>query len=289
MDGVLVINKPKGYSSHDIVNIVKRECNKISPEKIKVGHAGTLDPNATGVLPILIGKGTKISKYLIEHNKTYIAELVLGKKTTTADIEGEIIEEKEIPLLNLEDVQKIFKSFLGKQKQTPPVYSAIKVNGKKAYEYARSGKEIEIEERDIEIYDIRLISFNKNKMLFEVNCSKGTYIRTLCEDIAEKMGTVGYMSNLNRTKVNEFNIENVIELEQIKENPNIILEKIINIEEIFKNIRKIELDNYKKKLFLNGVKLRNYDGEEVVKIYNNNIFLGVGIIKDGTLKRDVII
>jgi len=289
MDGVLVINKPKGYSSHDIVNIVKRECNKISPEKIKVGHAGTLDPNATGVLPILIGKGTKISKYLIEHNKTYIAELVLGKKTTTADIEGEIIEEKEIPLLNLEDVQKIFKSFLGKQKQTPPVYSAIKVNGKKAYEYARSGKEIEIEERDIEIYDIRLISFNKNKMLFEVNCSKGTYIRTLCEDIAEKMGTVGYMSNLNRTKVNEFNIENVIELEQIKENPNIILEKIINIEEIFKNIRKIELDNYKTKLFLNGVKLRNYDGEEVVKIYNNNIFLGVGIIKDGTLKRDVII
>ena len=144
MNGVVIIDKSKGYTSHDVVNIIRKTLNIK-----KVGHTGTLDPNATGVLPILIGEATKISKYLIEHNKTYIAELTLGKKMTTGDGEGEVLEEKEVPELTIDKINNTLKEFLGKQKQIPPIYSAIKVNGKKAYEYAREGKEIELDRKSV--------------------------------------------------------------------------------------------------------------------------------------------
>lgn len=183
MDGVLIINKPKGFTSHDVVNVLRKALNTK-----KIGHTGTLDPNATGVLPILVGTATKISKYLIEHDKTYIATIKLGEKTDTGDIEGNIIE-KDLNLQNIssEQVEKVLKIFIGKQKQIPPLYSAIKVNGKKAYEYARQGQKLELEARDIEIYNIELIKLVDKEITFEVSCSKGTYIRTLCEDIAEKL------------------------------------------------------------------------------------------------------
>ena len=188
MDGIIIINKPKNYTSHDIVYKIKKITGK------KVGHTGTLDPLATGVLPILIGKGTLCSKYLINHDKTYQVELKLGIKTETADSEGKIIEEKEVPekALKEETIKKVLSSFLGKQKQIPPIYSAIKVKGKKLYEYARKGEKVEIEPRNIEIYKIELKNLDKtNKVIsFEVSCSKGTYIRSLCEDIAQKLGTV---------------------------------------------------------------------------------------------------
>lgn len=183
MDGVLIINKPKGFTSHDVVNVLRKTLNTK-----KVGHTGTLDPNATGVLPILVGTATKISKYLIEHDKTYIATIKLGEKTETGDNEGHIIEQDlNFQNISSEQVENVLKTFIGKQKQIPPVYSAIKINGKKAYEYARQGQAIELEPRDIEIYDIKLISFENDEITFEVSCSKGTYIRTLCEDIAEKL------------------------------------------------------------------------------------------------------
>lgn len=186
MDGIIVINKPKGCTSHDIVYKVK----KIT--KNKVGHTGTLDPMATGVLPLLIGKGTLCSKYLINHDKIYQAKIQLGQKTDTADAEGKIIEEQQVEDLNQEKIQEILKTFVGKQEQNPPMYSAIKVNGKKLYEYARKGQQVAIQPRKIEIYNIKLIEFDEqNKQLeFKVNCSKGTYIRSLCEDIAERLGTV---------------------------------------------------------------------------------------------------
>ena len=183
MDGVLIINKPKGFSSHDVVNVARKALNTR-----KIGHTGTLDPNATGVLPILVGTATKISKYLIEHDKTYIATIKLGEKTDTGDIEGNIIgQDENCPYFSYEEVSDVLKTFLGKQKQIPPIYSAIKVNGKKAYEYARSGQAVELETRDIEIYKIELINVQEKEITFEVSCSKGTYIRTLCEDIAKKM------------------------------------------------------------------------------------------------------
>lgn len=278
MDGIIIINKPKGYTSHDIVNIVKKKLN-IS----KVGHTGTLDPNATGVLPILIGKATKISKYLIEHNKTYIAELALGEKSSTGDIEGEIIEKQELPNLEEHQIKQVLESFIGKQMQTPPIYSAIKINGKKAYEYARSGQTIELKPREIEIMDISLVNFEKGSITFKVKCSKGTYIRVLCEDIARKLGTVGLMKELCRTRVNEFDIEQSTDLKELKATD------LINIEEIFIKKPKIELNNKQAQLFLNGVKLNTANPDEIYRIYRNEQFLGIGVIKNNLLKRDIII
>lgn len=278
MDGIIIINKPKGYTSHDVVNIVKKKLN-IS----KVGHTGTLDPNATGVLPILIGKATKISKYLIEHNKTYIAELALGEKSSTGDIEGEIIEKQELPNLEEHQIKQVLESFIGKQMQTPPIYSAIKINGKKAYEYARSGQTIELKPREIEIMDISLVNFEKGSITFKVKCSKGTYIRVLCEDIAQKLGTVGLMKELCRTRVNEFNIEQSTDLKELKATD------LINIEEIFIKKPKIELNNKQAQLFLNGVKLNTANPDEIYRIYKNEQFLGIGVIKNNLLKRDIII
>lgn len=188
MDGIILINKEKNCTSHDVVYKVK----KILKEK--VGHTGTLDPNATGVLPILIGKGTKLSKYLISHDKIYVVTLKFGEKRDTGDSEGIVIEEKIVSneVLVKENILNVFNQFIGKQKQIPPMYSAIKVNGKKLYEYARKGKTVEIKPREIEIYSINLNKIdNENKeIVFEVSCSKGTYIRSLCEDIAKALNTV---------------------------------------------------------------------------------------------------
>lgn len=283
MDGLILINKQKGFTSHDVVNVIRKKLNTK-----KVGHTGTLDPNATGVLPILIGKGTKISKYLMEHDKTYIATLKLGEKTDTGDSEGQVIEEKSIPKdLKKEDINDVLQSFLGKQKQLPPMYSAIKINGKKLYEYAREGKEVKIEPRNIEIYKIELLEYQNNKIKFEVECSKGTYIRTLCEDISQKLETVGYMEELQRTKVNTFKIEDSILLDGITlENAE---KNIIKIEEVFKEKETIELDNKKLEMFLNGVKLTYSLSEGIYRIYNNEHFIGIGILKNGLLKRDIVI
>ena len=243
MDGVIIINKQKNFTSHDVVNVIRKKLNTK-----KVGHTGTLDPNATGVLPILVGKATKISKYLIEHDKTYIATIKLGEKTDTGDSEGQVIEEKLVPTdLKEEDINNTLQSFLGKQKQVPPMYSAIKINGKKLYEYAREGKEVKLEAREVEIYKIQLLEYKNSKIKFEVECSKGTYIRTLCEDIAKKLGTVGYMEELQRIKVNNFKIEDSVLLDDIAlEN---VEENLIKIEKVFKEKDKIELDNKKLELF----------------------------------------
>ena len=216
MDGILIINKHKGCTSHDIVHKIK----KITKEK--VGHTGTLDPMATGVLPLLIGKGTLCSKYLIEHDKTYKATLKLGIETDTKDLEGRVIQEQavDIKILEKSNVENILKSFIGKQEQIPPIYSAIKVDGKKLYEYAREGKEVRIQPRTIEIYDMNLekIDRDNKEIVFKVSCSKGTYIRSLCSDIAKKLGTIGCMSDLERLCVGRFDITESITLETINNN-----------------------------------------------------------------------
>lgn len=287
MDGIIIINKQKNVTSHDIVHKAKKILNE------KVGHTGTLDPNATGVLPLLIGKGTEISKYIINHDKIYEAELQLGEKRDTADIEGKIIENKLVDENELQDenVKKVLKNLIGKQEQIPPIYSAIKVKGKKLYEYARSGENVEIKPRTIEIYNMELIEIDrKNKIIrFRVNCSKGTYVRTLCEDLAEKLNTVGYMKNLRRIQVGEFNIENSISLEQL-ENKEIFQKNFITIEKYFEENQKIKLNEYKMKLFLNGVQLTYNLDDNIYKIYNtNNEFIGIGTVKNNLLKRDIII
>lgn len=297
MDGIIVINKPKGCTSHDVVHKIKKLFGK------KVGHTGTLDPNATGVLPILIGKGTELSQFLINHDKKYIATIQLGVKTDTGDVEGNVIEEKNVDLDNYDknQINEILKKMLGKQKQIPPIYSAIKVNGKKLYEYARSGKTVDIPEREIEIYDLKCLNFDVvNKLLvFEIYCSKGTYVRTVCEKIAELLNTVGYMKELERIMVGDFNIEKSITIEELKDNfqnQNFLDENIISIEKFFGNNPMIILDEKKLKLFLNGVKLDfSYNkslncNSEFVRIYNeNNKFIGIGIYENGKLRRKIVL
>ena len=303
MDGIIIINKPKCCTSHDIVRKAKKIFNE------KVGHTGTLDPNATGVLPLLIGKGTELSKYLINHDKTYEAILQLGEKRDTADSEGKVIEICEVQdmSLNQSNVENVFKQLIGKQQQIPPMYSAIKVNGKKLYEYARNGENVTVEPRNIEIFNLELMQINiENKTIeFRVDCSKGTYIRTLCEEIAKRLGTVGYMKELNRTRVGDFYIENSIKIEDLEnilhenKNQKIDINQLLNenkykkvfitIEDFFNNKKSIKLDEKRLKLFLNGVQLTYNSEDGIYRIYANEEFVGSGTIKNNLLKRDIIL
>ena len=288
INGIIVINKPKEYTSHDVVAKVKKILNIK-----KVGHTGTLDPNATGVLPLLLNTGTKLSKYLIEHDKEYEVMLELGIKTDTADIEGNVIKKEEVNWEKLNDIEETLNTFLGEQTQIPPIYSAIKVNGKKMYEYARSGQNINIEPRNIQIYKIELqkIDKQKNEINFRVHCSKGTYIRSLCEDIAQRLGTIGYMKELKRTKVGNFTISEAVKIEEIENNKEqIIKEKLISIEKFFESKESIKLNKKQLDKFLNGVKIRIDKQEDICRIYNeNNEFIGIGTIEKNFLKRDIIL
>ena len=288
MDGIVIINKEKNWTSNDIVQKLKGMLHE------KTGHTGTLDPLATGVLPILVGKGTSLSKYLINHNKEYIATIKLGKKTTTADSEGEIVEQKKVnnDMLEKENVIKVLESFKGKQSQIPPMYSAIKVNGKKLYQYARSGQNIKIEPREIEIYNIELISIleEEKEIIYKVQCSKGTYIRSLCEDIAEKLGTVGFMKELKITKVGDFCIEDSLKIGDVEENIGSLDKKIITIESFFESSGKINLSNKQLERFLNGVRISVLEETGIYRVYNEDIeFVGIGRVEDGRLKRDIIV
>lgn len=292
MQGIIIINKPQGFTSQDVVSKVKKILNVK-----KAGHTGTLDPMATGVLPVLLGNYTKLSKYLIEHNKTYIAKIKLGQKSSTGDQEGEVVENKEVneQMFEEEFLRKTIKLFLGKQTQIPPMYSAIKVDGKKLYEYARQGIEVEVKPRDIEIYDIDLLSFNKENLEVEfvVSCSKGTYIRVLCEDIAEKLGTVGFMISLKRILVDKFSIDNAIDfetLEENKDNEEFLNKNIFTMEEIFNELPKLNLNSRKIELFLNGVMLTFKNEDGLYNVYDEkNNYIGTGTIKNELLKRDIII
>ena len=287
MQGILIINKPQGFTSQDVVSKVKKILNIK-----KAGHTGTLDPLATGVLPVLLGNYTKLSKYLIEHDKIYRAKIKLGEKKDTGDSEGNTIEAQEVDFSKIseENVKKVLETFLGKQKQIPPMYSAIKVNGKKLYEYAREGKEVKVEPRDIEIYSIELIKIDGLEIEFEVRCSKGTYIRTLCEDISLKLGTVGYMCSLNRILVDKFSIDDAIDFETLEKIKDNVENKLITMEQVFSNLKKIKLNNRKKELFLNGVMLTFEANDGVYNIYDSsNSYIGLGTVKNNLLKRDVII
>lgn len=287
MQGILIINKPEGFTSQDVVSKVKKILNIK-----KAGHTGTLDPMATGVLPVLLGEYTKLSKYLIEHDKTYIAKLKLGIKTSTGDIEGEVIDTKEYDknILDKGNVEKVLNSFIGKQKQIPPMYSAIKVNGKKLYEYARNGETVEVEPRDIELYGVKLLNIYDDEIEFEVSCSKGTYIRVVCEDIAKALGTIGTMSALKRTVVDKFEINDALTFGELEVSKDNIESRLIKMEEVFKDFESLKLNERKVELFLNGVMLTFDMKDGIYNIYDsNNKYLGTGTVKNKLLKRDIII
>lgn len=286
MDGIIIIDKEQGYTSNDVVQIIKKNLGE------KVGHTGTLDPMATGVLPVLIGKGTLLSKYLIDHDKTYLATLKLGIKTDTGDITGDTIKTQSVDdeILLEDNIKNVFSSIQGEQEQIPPMYSAIKVNGKKLYEYARKGLTVKVEPRTIKIYNTEIINIDidNKEIAFRVSCSKGTYIRTLCETIAEKLGTVGTMKSLDREKVGIFDIKNAIKISEI--NDNNFSKYYISIEDFFEQNDEIILSPRSYIAYLNGVNLLTDNEDGIYRIYNkDNKFVGTGIVKNGILKRDIVI
>ena len=212
MNGIINVYKEKGYTSHDVVAILR----KIAGQK-KIGHTGTLDPDATGVLPVCLGRATKVCDLLTDHDKTYETVLLLGKTTDTQDISGEILKEHPTDHLNEAEVIKVIENFKGTYDQIPPMYSALKVNGKKLYELAREGKTVERKSRKVTIYQINIKKIQLPRVRMEVTCSKGTYIRTLCHDIGNRLGTGGFMEELTRTKVGRFELKDSLKLEELSD------------------------------------------------------------------------
>lgn len=232
MNGVLLINKSIGITSHDVISKLRR---KFMIKRI--GHAGTLDPFASGVLIIGIGSGSKCLQFLESLDKEYIGTIKLGIKTDTGDLTGEVIEASQVGSLSNEQINDVLLSFVGKQEQVPPMYSALKVKGKKLYEYARQGIEIERKARTITIHSISLIGYNKDDqtLTYKVECSKGTYVRTLSEDIAKKLNTVGHLTSLTRTSIGNFKIEDSYRLEDD------LFDKVLTIKQALSHLKQFKI------------------------------------------------
>lgn len=256
MNGILVVNKPQGYTSHDVVNVLRRAL-----QTKKVGHCGTLDPDATGVLVVCVNKATKLVPFLTSNKKEYIATLSLGVATDTYDASGAVLETKEYKPISDNDIKKAVASFIGKQFQKPPIYSSIKVNGRKLYEYARNGESVEIPVREVEVFSIEIISIKNNCITFKALCSKGTYMRSLCVDIANKLGYPGHMSMLERTASGNFHITNSYTLEQIQQGEFTML----SIEEALQVFPKYIIDD--ETIVYHG-KVIPSDIQEEVVVYN---------------------
>ena len=236
--GVLNIYKEKGYTSHDVVARLRR----IVGQK-KIGHTGTLDPEAEGVLPVCLGKATKLCDLLTDKDKTYEAVLLLGISTDTQDTTGKILEEKNTADLREEAVREVVLSFEGEYDQIPPMFSALKVGGKKLYELARDGKEVERKPRHVQIYRIRILQIDLPRVRMEVTCSKGTYIRTLCHDIGEKLGCGGCMESLLRTSVERFGVAESLRISEVEQlmDEGTLQEHMIKVDEMFPDYQKVYL------------------------------------------------
>ena len=255
LSGSLLINKEIGLTSRQEVNNISHKLG----EK-KAGHIGTLDPFADGLLIVLLGSSTKISPFLEVMDKTYLATLKLGSKTNTGDLTGEVVETKEIPELTKTKISELLQGFLGKSTQIPPIFSALKVNGQPMYKYARKGIEIERKPREIEIYKIYLVSFEKDEITFLAKVSKGTYIRTLGEDIAEKLGTVGHLTKLTRTEIGPFSLMNA------KKTADVTEADLIPISKMLEHLKSFEVEGELAKKALNGMHFRLPINDETILI-----------------------
>ena len=268
MDGFIIVNKPKNMTSHDVCNIMRR----ILKTK-KVGHSGTLDPLATGVLVIGVGKATKLLNYLENHDKTYIAEALFGIQTDSYDILGKTLNESNV-IPRDEEVDNALLKLKEQKTQIPPIYSSIKVDGKKLYDYARNGEKVEILPRPINIYSLkRVTGIKDNKVKIEVSANKGFYVRSLINDLGFELNTFATMSDLVRTKAGNYGIEVAQTIEEIEENGP----KIYSIEDTFSYLKSIEVNDYIAKLVKNGVILdeRQFSGNEMFKIYHNNKLIAI--------------
>ena len=248
ISGILNIKKEPGFTSHDVV----AKLRGIVHQK-KIGHTGTLDPDATGVLPVCLGKATKLCDIIGDWDKTYEAVLLLGRETDTEDTSGQTLKEREVTVTE-EEIRDIILSFQGSYDQIPPMYSALKVNGKKLYELAREGKVIERKARPVKILDIQILEIDLPKVRMEVSCSKGTYIRTLCHDIGEKLGCGGCMESLIRTRVSTFRIEDAKTLDEIEtlKQEGKLAELLVPIDAMFPSYPKITVKDDWKAFAKNG-------------------------------------
>lgn len=271
--GIINVYKEKGYTSHDVV----AKLRGIAGQK-KIGHTGTLDPDAEGVLPVCLGKATKVCELLTDKDKTYRAVLFLGQTTDTQDASGTVLETSDISNLNESQVTEAVQSFVGEYAQIPPMYSALKVGGKKLYELAREGKTVERKARNVKIHSIKILRVDLPRVEMKVSCSKGTYIRTLCHDIGEKLGVGGCMESLLRVRVGRFVLADSLRLSEIqkaKEDGN--LEKILQpIDSVFEQYRAVRIRSDQEKRLQNGNsfrkpdRLQNYDDQEMVRVYDSN-------------------
>ncbi len=276
MNGIILIDKPLGKTSHDMVYFVRR----LTGIK-KVGHTGTLDPDASGVLPVCIGKATKVCDMLTATSKKYHATLVLGKTTDTQDASGTVLTECEVSVTEA-DINKIIGEFIGEIEQIPPMFSAIKKDGKKLYELARQGITVEREARRVTIHSIKItdIDLDKNEVSIDVHCSKGTYIRTLCQDIGIRLGCGAYMKNLRRTESGGFSIDRCKTVDELKAvaDSGTLMSVIIPTDTVFADYEKVILNDFLSAKLKNGIKIRRTGlvNDKLYRIYdNNNEFLAI--------------
>jgi tRNA pseudouridine55 synthase len=283
-NGVINVLKPTGMTSHDVVNKIR----KITGQK-KVGHTGTLDPDVAGVLPICVGKATRISSFLMEGNKTYISECVLGIITDTLDMYGEVLEEDNKISFSYQEVSEALNKAKNLKKQVPPMYSAVRYNGKKLYEYARKNQNVDVKERDINILDLKLKKYENQKIIFQAEVSKGTYMRVLCNDIGKILGTKGTMGKLIRIESKGLKIENSYTLEELEEKAlnNELRACILPIETALK-LESVNISIEDGKKIKNGVFINIPDGKRTIEypfyVFSNDKLLGLGEIRDNKLK-----
>lgn len=276
MGSVINFFKPRGMTSHDAVYFFRRLL-----KTKKVGHTGTLDPNATGVLPICIGKATRISEYLLNVDKEYIGELTLGLGTDTQDSDGKVILTSS-KTVSEEDINSVFNEFQGRIQQLPPMYSALKHKGKRLYEYAREGIEVDREPREININKLEILNnYNNKEIIFYTKCSRGTYIRTLCHDIGQELGSYGYMSHLIRVGVGNFKINNAYGMDTLMDmTEEEIYRAMTSIDDAISHLNKIELPKTYYKNLINGMSIEVKDKqnnlEEILRVYSDNKFIGIG-------------
>lgn len=277
--GIINILKPPGMTSHDIISYIRRTYS------IKrVGHAGTLDPAAAGVLPVALGQATRLLEYLIADNKSYRVEMTLGYETDTGDDTGNVVEHSDCKANDCQSIENVVRSFVGDIPQVPPMHSAIKINGKKLYELAREGITVERQSRIIHIEHIELLKIVGNKVLFDVSCSKGTYIRSLCIDIGRKIGCFATMSFLVRTRVGQFHLSDSKILEELTGGPQ---DAILSPDQ-FIELPNVQLTHEQSEAFRNGRRVQYINDEQgLLKVYDAGMFVGIGEMDDSCMIKPV--
>ena len=288
LNGILLLDKPLMLSSNHAIQKIKKQFNIR-----KVGHTGTLDPLATGLLPVCMGQATRISRFLINSDKTYRALIMLGTRTSTGDKEGEIIETCSSDVsTNTAYIDKVLQSSIGEQKQIPPMYSALKHNGERLYKLAQKGLNVSRKARSINIYSIDLISINDDYLEVIIECSKGTYIRTLAEDIAKKLGTVGHIDQLRRLNIKCFHDQSMFSFNQIMKAKS-INQFLLPIDIPLKHLAKKDFSESESSMFINGLSIqtnqRSNNESDYIRIYNDeSVFLGLGLYSNGYIKPKIV-